>query len=97
MKYLAKRALKGRVPDEILNRKKAGFPIPYERWLQESPGGWVQDLLLSSRSVGRGYFTRAAIERVASGSGSGDTKSQDIFSLVVLELWHRAFVDRATS
>src|ERR1700738_998102 len=31
MKYIAKKALRGRVPRAILARKKAGFPVPYEK------------------------------------------------------------------
>ncbi len=30
MKYLLKKVLRGRVPEEILYRRKAGFPVPYE-------------------------------------------------------------------
>src|SRR6202048_981828 len=31
-KYIAKKTLSGCVPREILQRKKAGFPVPYETW-----------------------------------------------------------------
>src|ERR1017187_3389617 len=34
MKYVAKRSLAKQIPIEILNRKKAGFPVPYETWLR---------------------------------------------------------------
>ncbi len=34
MKYIWKKALSKRVPDAILKRKKAGFPVPYESWLR---------------------------------------------------------------
>ena len=32
-KYILKKAFEGRVPDEILYRKKTGFPVPYARWM----------------------------------------------------------------
>ena len=97
MKYLAKKALKKRVPQEILDRKKAGFPVPYERWLRQDLKAWVRDMLLDPRSLSRGYFQRGAIERLLQRNHAGDANSQDVFSLVVLELWHRAFVDQATA
>ncbi len=35
-KYIAKSALRKTVPQEIFDRKKAGFPVPYERGLEPS-------------------------------------------------------------
>lgn len=35
-KYLLKKALRGIVPDEILDGKKKGFGVPYGFWLQQS-------------------------------------------------------------
>jgi asparagine synthase (glutamine-hydrolysing) len=94
MKYLAKKALRTRVPQEILDRKKAGFPVPYESWFRQDLNGWVRDILLDERTLNRGYFQRATIENMITRNQQGHWNSQDIFSLVVLELWHRAFVDQ---
>ena len=97
MKYLAKRALRGNVPDEILSRRKAGFPVPYESWLRNNLRTWVSEILLDSKTVSRGYFKRGAIEELLKRNVSGSEYPHEIFSLVVLELWHRAFVDREFS
>ena len=35
-KYLLRKALKGLVPDEILNGRKRGFEVPYKKWLRSS-------------------------------------------------------------
>jgi asparagine synthase (glutamine-hydrolysing) len=91
MKYLARKALKTRVPREIIDRKKAGFPVPVNSWLQRDLRDWVRGILLDRRSLERGYFQPSAIERLVRENRTAN--SQDIFSLVVLELWHRAFVD----
>ena len=34
-KYILKKALSKRIPREISNRKKAGFPVPYGSWLRK--------------------------------------------------------------
>jgi asparagine synthase (glutamine-hydrolysing) len=94
MKYLAKRALRGHVPTEILSRRKAGFPVPYESWLRSSLQKRVSEILLDDKTVSRGYFKRTAIEELMKRNVNGSGYSHEIFSLVVLELWHRAFVDR---
>ena len=93
MKYLAKKALRGRVPDSILDRPKAGFPIPYQTWLRNELGKWASDILLDGRTSARGYFRRDAVEKLVSRSVDGVDYSKEVFSLVALELWHRAFAD----
>ena len=36
LKYIWKKALSKRIPNRILKRKKAGFPVPYEFWLRNN-------------------------------------------------------------
>jgi asparagine synthase (glutamine-hydrolysing) len=93
-KYLAKRALQQRVPREILKRKKVGFPMPYESWMRNEMKDWIRDLLLEPRAVARGYFNRGCIERLLRDDLQFQNYPKEILSLVSLELWHRAFVDR---
>ncbi len=94
-KYIAKRALRKRVPREILQRKKAGFPLPYEAWLRTDLKDWVRDILLDRRSIQRGYFNRNAIEKLLDEDCRYHNRPKEVFSLVALELWHRAFADEA--
>jgi asparagine synthase (glutamine-hydrolysing) len=93
-KYIAKKALRGHVPREILNRKKAGFPVPYEKWLRQDLKDWVHDLLLDSKTTARGYFKKSAVERMLSDDSSTENYSKEIFDLAVLELWHREFLEK---
>ncbi len=93
-KYIAKKALSGRVPREILNRKKAGFPVPYEKWLREDLKDWVHSLLLDSRTTDRGYFQKSAVQQMLSDDMSSGGFSKEIFDLIVLELWHREFLEK---
>jgi asparagine synthase (glutamine-hydrolysing) len=92
-KYILKKALSDNLPEEIICRKKAGFPVPYESWLRNELNDWVKDVLLDSRSVQRGYFDRKGIERLISDDMQQGGYSKEIFSLAMLELWHRAFLD----
>jgi asparagine synthase (glutamine-hydrolysing) len=92
-KYLAKKALGNRVPKSILDRPKTGFPVPYEAWLAKELRGWVRDVLLDRRTMTRGYFDTGSLERFLSASQNRGRNFKEIFSLVTLELWHRAFVE----
>ena len=93
MKYLAKRALRRHVPKAILSRRKAGFPVPYRAWLRTTLVDWVSEILLDPRTIGRGYFRQDVVEELIRLNLNGADYSKELFSLVVLELWHRAFVD----
>jgi asparagine synthase (glutamine-hydrolysing) len=94
-KYIAKKTLRGLVPREILQRKKTGFPVPYERWLRQDLKDWVRDLLLDAKATARGYFRKGAIEQMLSEDLTSGGYSKEIFDLTVLELWHRQFLDKA--
>lgn len=93
-KYIVKKALRDRVPQEILRRKKAGFPVPYESWMRTELKDWVRSVLLDGESLSRGYFNRGYLEQLIDEDIRLHTYPAEIFSLVSLELWHRAFLDR---
>lgn len=92
-KYIAKRALTRRVPRAILQRRKTGFPVPYAQWLRNDLRSWMQDLLLDRTSLQRGYFRAGALEGLIEDDLRTGQYAKEIFSLVVLELWHRRFLD----
>ena len=87
-KYLLRRLAARYLPGEILQRPKQGFALPVGRWLQEDLRSWMEDLLLSSTSLERGYFNAAAIEQMIHNHLSGRRDySQQLWALMVLELW----------
>ncbi len=81
------------LPEEVLKRKKAGFPVPYGTWLRNGLKGRVEDILLSDRAASRGYFRKGEINRLLQADSRSGRFSKEIFSLLVVELWHQAFVD----
>ena len=92
-KYLLKKALANHVPVEILRRRKEGFPNPSASWLAHDLRDMVADILLDSKSIARGYFQKAAIEELIKHNSRSARYTPEVFSLLVLELWHRTFVD----
>jgi asparagine synthase (glutamine-hydrolysing) len=93
-KYLAKKALGRRVPPAILQRRKAGFPVPYESWLRKELRGWVREVLLDRATTNRGYFATSAVRALLARDEERGGYSKEIFSLLTLELWHRTFVEQ---
>jgi asparagine synthase (glutamine-hydrolysing) len=95
-KYLAKKALTGRLPRPILKRRKVGFPVPYESWLRTDLRPWMTEVLLDRETTARGYFDRGCLERVIAEDARVGGYSKELLSLVTLELWHRAFAEQLT-
>jgi len=95
-KYILKKALADKIPREIRERKKAGFPVPYNSWLRNELRDTVRDVLTDSKTTSRGYFQKDAIEKLLVADANGKNRSKEIFSLLTLELWQRAFLERAS-
>jgi asparagine synthase (glutamine-hydrolysing) len=93
-KRILKHAFGNRIPQEIIRRKKAGFPIPIQRWVQNELRGQVHDVLLSKKSLDRGYFKKSGVEKLLTAGDQGRPVAKEIFSLLTLELLHQEFIDR---
>ena len=92
-KRVLKRAFQGVVPQEILDRKKTGFPVPYERWLRNELRSFVRETVCSDRAIARGYFKANALKKLIEVDAADGGLSKEVFCLLTLELWHQHFVD----
>jgi len=90
-KRILKAALEGSVPQEILTRKKTGFPVPYERWLQGALREFLFDTLLGQSSRLNSYFRHDMLCELLQANERSGGSSQEVFSLLVLELCCRQF------
>jgi asparagine synthase (glutamine-hydrolysing) len=93
-KYIVKKALSKQVPREILDRKKTGFPVPYDAWMRGELKGWMCGILLDRETLARGYFRKSTIEKLLTDNSLSGRNSKELFSLAVLELWHRRFIGK---
>lgn len=91
-KYIAKRALGDRIPRPIIERRKAGFPVPFGTWLRTDLRDYVHDVLLDRTTAGRGYFNQDSVEAIIRANEETGRYSKEVLSLLSLELWHRAFL-----
>lgn len=95
-KYLLKSALRGILPDEILNRRKMGFGVPLAGWLRSGLKEILIDTVLSDRALTRGYFKPASLRAMVDIHMAGSNRFQYIlWDLLVLERWHQMFIDQA--
>ena len=91
-KRILKAAFAKALPAEVLNRKKAGFPVPYAMWLRGEFRKEIEEILLSDPAMSRGYFKTGEVERLLHANAVDGSQSKEVFSLLVLELWHRQFL-----
>jgi asparagine synthase (glutamine-hydrolysing) len=95
-KYVLKRAMRGILPDRIIDRPKQGFAIPLGYWFRGKLGSYVRDLLLSDSARGRGFFERPYIESLVARHERGQNLDLQLWTLISFELWARSFLDGKT-
>ena len=97
-KHIMKQAVTGLVPDEILNRPKQGFGVPVQEWINQQLKERMVATLSDERTRQRGYVNSKYLDVLLDEHWRGrrDHSSQ-LWSLLMLELWHRQFVDRSAN
>jgi asparagine synthase (glutamine-hydrolysing) len=93
-KYILKRAAIPFLPHDNIYRAKRGFSIPLAPWFQHEFGDYASDVLLDGRLAQRGYFRMDVIRRLLDEHRRGiNTWQKELWNLLMLELWHRMFID----
>jgi asparagine synthase (glutamine-hydrolysing) len=93
-KYALRRAMRGVLPAEILNRPKMGFPVPIGSWLRGRYRPLLDEYVLGPRAVRRDLFNTEYLRRIVAEHGRGtENHSERLWALINLELWHRLFID----
>lgn len=97
-KYIFKQAVQDLVPEEILNRRKQGFGIPLEKWINDQLKDRIRDTLHGYRARQRDYVNPHYLNVLLEEHERGRRDhSHALWGLFMLELWHRMFVDQPSS
>lgn len=93
-KIVLKRLAERYLPEEIIYRRKVGFTVPLSRWFMGPWRGLIEDVLLSDRCLGRGYYNADVVRGIVADHLEGRVdREQGIWLMLALEIWHRLFVD----
>ena len=92
-KFLLKRALRGLLPESILNRPKKGFGIPVAHWFRGPLKDQMLSVLSPERIARKGFFDPAAVAGLISDhlEGRRDNRKQ-LWTLFAFELWHEGYL-----
>jgi asparagine synthase (glutamine-hydrolysing) len=92
-KWVLREAMKGILPNEILDRPKMGFPVPVGQWLRGPYKYIVDEYVLSERARSRGIFDDSFVRSLVAEHNSGKDHDERLWALVNFEIWQRTFID----
>jgi asparagine synthase (glutamine-hydrolysing) len=95
-KYLLKKWAEPLLPAGIVHRTKKGFPVPLKTWFRGDLAGFAREALFTRNGAVREFLSCADIERLLRYHRHED-RSEQIYSLLVLQQWHAEFAQAAST
>ncbi len=94
-KALLKQALVPVLPTAIRQRRKQGLAVPFALWTRHGVDRHIRRLLAPERVAARGWFRPNAVRDLLERWGPHEGRhSQQIWSLLCLEIWCRLYLDQ---
>ncbi len=91
-KYILKKSLEGKLPNDILYRKKKGFGIPLTKWIKDDLKKEIVGMLNYDKIKREGLFNPKSVSEILNQhfNNKKDNRKQ-IWSLYVFEKWRENF------
>lgn len=87
-KYILKKMMEGKLPSDIIWRKKKGFGIPLSSWLKGDLKEWCLSVLSKENIYKQGLFNYDFVEKLLADHFSGrQDNRKKIWNLLVFALW----------
>jgi asparagine synthase (glutamine-hydrolysing) len=86
-------ALRGWLPDEVLDGRKQGFELPVARWLRADLAPFAREVLLDRAAAERGWARPEAVAALLDEHLAGAEHGRRLWSLLSLELWAQETLD----
>ena len=94
-KYLLRAAMRGVIPDAVLNRSKTGFGFPLRGRLQGAYGRRLRALAASGRLDATGLFQGAGVVALLDADARGEVDAAyPLMGVLCVESWLRQFAGR---
>jgi len=93
-KRLLKRALKRRLPEQLLRAPKRGFVGPTAEWLRHELRGVIEDELAHGRLQRLGYFDHVMVRGLLDDHFSRrHNRERILWALLCFSTWHRVYLE----
>ncbi len=96
-KAILRRAVRRRLPEDVLKRRKRGFNIPFSRWLLHGLGDELRVRFAPDRVAARGLLSPSGVNHLLDEHMARQADHRKpLFTLLALDLWcDRTFGDAA--
>jgi asparagine synthase (glutamine-hydrolysing) len=92
-KHILKEAVKGLIPDDIINRKKQGFSAPVKEWFRGPLAGYARRSIMDSRLRERDLFDYEAISGMLEAHRTGRRNYDTLlWNLLNLSQWYDGWI-----
>jgi asparagine synthase (glutamine-hydrolysing) len=96
-KYILKKAVKGLLPDEIIYRKKMGFPTPLRAWFSEPAAERIFSQLMRSEGLLASLLDLKRVAELIERHRQAQEDATDrIWRLLTLQIWGEVFLTGAS-
>ena len=93
-KFLLKKAMEPRLPQDILYRPKMGFAVPLARWFRGPPRERVRQAVLGPRLAATGWFNPDYLQHLVDAHQSGASDhSSPLWTVLMFEAFLRNVLD----
>ncbi|MDP1771324.1 MAG: asparagine synthase (glutamine-hydrolyzing) [Methylobacter sp.] len=93
-KHILKEAVRGLIPDEVIDRPKEGFVLPIDNWLLNEMRPLAEELLASDRLALHGLFQGSAVEKIMTEHYSRSVNhGPRIWNLMMFQRWWETYFE----
>jgi len=95
-KYILKKFMEKKLPNEIIYRKKKGFPVPVQSWFKGDFNKNAKEVLLNGATIKKGFFNKGFVENMLKRHEENkENCSSLLFSILLFEMWNKVFIDNS--
>ena len=95
-KYLLRKAMQGRLPGNIISRRKRGFSIPVAAWLNDDLRDLTHEYLNEARLQREGLFNAQEVARLLDEHARRvRNNAKKLWTILMFQLWRERWLDAA--
>ncbi|WP_462400524.1 asparagine synthase (glutamine-hydrolyzing) [Lacticaseibacillus pantheris] len=92
-KYILRKAAESFTPDNVLYRRKLGFPVPIRFWLKNELADWADNIINEAQVddyINKDYVRQLLADHRA---GKADN-SRKVWTVLTFMVWHQVYIER---
>lgn len=92
-KYILRKAAESFTPDNVLYRRKLGFPVPIKFWLKNELYDWAVKIINESQVDD--YINKTYVRHLLDDHRAGkQNNSRKIWTVLTFMVWHEVYIER---